>query len=108
MWQDSYDSYQGKKETQRLCMARSDTTFTAYNYAAFCQHYGDDAVDFWDKAVKVTDLECNWLVRWVQSGEEKRKCLVAKLRFCGSTPIKTLLELCHRPPAELECFIDPV
>jgi hypothetical protein len=97
-----------QKETQGLRIARWDTTFTAYNYAAFRQHYGDDAVDFWNQAEKVTDLECNWLVCWVQLGEEKRKCSVAKLRSCGSTPIKTLLELCHRSPAELECFIDPV
>ena len=42
----------------------------------------------------------------MQLGEEKRKCPVGKLRACGSTPIKTLLGLCHRSPAKMECFID--
>ena len=76
------------------------------NYAAYCQHSGDDAVDYWNQAEKVTDLECNWLVCWVQLGEVKLQCPVAKLRSSGSIPIKTLLGLCHKSLAKLECIID--
>ena len=101
-----HGSQQWGNETQGLRVAPLDVTYTAYTYAAFCQYYGDEAGDIWSKSETVTDRECNWLVCWVQLGEEIRKCPVETLRSCGSTPIKTLLELCHRSPAEIECFID--
>ena len=42
----------------------------------------NDAVDYWNQVEEVTDLECNWLVCWVQLGEMKRQCPVAKLETC--------------------------
>ena len=93
-------------QTLGLRVVRWDSTYTAYNYAAFCEQYGDDAWNVWSNSEKVTDRECNWLVCWVRLGEEIRKCPVEKLKSCGSTPIKTLLELCHRSPTEIECLID--
>lgn len=89
-----------------LRVAPWDSDYIAYNYAAFCERYGDGAWDIWSNGEKVTDRDCNWRVCWVRLGEEIRKCPVAKLETCGSGPIKTLLELCHRSSTEIECFID--
>ena len=83
-----------------------DSDYIAYDYAAFFERYGDDAWDIWSNSEKVTDRDCNWRVCWVRLGEEIRKCPVAKLESCGSGPIKTLLELCHRSSTEIECFKD--
>ena len=93
-------------ETLGLRVVRWDSTYTAYNYAAFCEYYGADAWDIWSHSEKVTDRDCNWLVCWVRLGEEIRKCPVEKLKSCGSRPIKILLELCIRSHSVIECFID--
>ena len=93
-------------ETLGLRVPPWDPDYIAYNYAAFFERYGDGAWDIWSNSAKVTDRDCNWRVCWVRLGEEIRKCPVAKLETCGSGPIKTLLELCHRSSTEIECFID--
>ena len=93
-------------QTLGLRVAPWESDYIAYNYAAFFKQYGDGAWDIWSNSAKVTDRNCNWRVCWVRLGEEIRKCPVAKLKTCGSGPIKTLLELCHRSSTEIECFID--
>ena len=93
-------------QTLGLRVAPWKSDYIAYNYAAFVGKYGDGAWDIWSNSAKVTDRNCNWRVCWVRLGEEIRKCPVAKLRTCGSSPINTLLELCHCSSTEIECFID--
>jgi hypothetical protein len=92
--------------TLGLRVAPWDSDYIAYNYAAFFERYGGAAWDIWSNSAKVTDRDGNWRVCWVRLGEEICKCSVDKLKTCGSGPIKTLLELCHRSRTEIECFID--